>query len=140
MAQARAAEQGMLVDPSTLSEAIASFVEWEAFTLWVRAVVAAEGGVPNIVAAALSARCSAFPRDTSSPERLWAELLDWIELNVFREATCQGWIDALTYHARRDTRSRTAWAHWEKVRDDWAASKPSRYPTVEEWLLSSGVS
>ena len=136
MAQSRAAEQAMAVDAATLDKAVSRFVEWEAFTLWIRAIVAAEHKVPDMVTSCLRQKCPGFleSRDPADLESLWSDLLDWIETHVFRDAACDGWLDALTYTARRQPASQKAWRLWEQAKREWGVARPTKYPTFEAWL------
>ena len=141
MAESRAAEQAMAVEPATLESAVARVVEWELFTLWVRAVVAAEGKAPEFVISALQAKCPGFleSRTSTGHESLWADLLDWVELHVFQDATCEGWLDAVTYTARRNPQSQKGWRMWEEGQRDWRTNRPARYPSFDDWLAQMQV-
>jgi hypothetical protein len=136
MARSRAAEQATLIAPEQLADAVDRFIEWEAFTLWVRAVVASEGRIPAFLNTILRARCPDFleNRESMSTDSLWADLLNWIEAHVFREATCEGWLDAVTYNARRRPQSQAAWRMWEEKEREWRTTRPSEYPSFDAWL------
>lgn len=136
MAQSRAAEQLRAVDAATLDKAVGRFVEWEAFTLWIRAIVAAEDKVPDMVTSCLRQKCPGFleSRDPEDPESLWSDLLEWVETHVFRDATCEGWLDALTYRARRQPASQKAWHLWDQAKREWGTKRPTEYPSFEVWL------
>src|SRR5262245_33382692 len=116
IARSRAEEQRRLVNPETLEQTIAAYIEWEALILWVRAIVTANKSAPPIVIAHLQNTCPGFleyaerkqERDDASHLLLWPHLYEWLELNAFAHAKADGWFDAVSFYARRDERLRRA--------------------------------
>ena len=141
VAEARAAEQSKLVDAVTLNDAVERYVQWETLALWIRAVVTSEHAIPDFVSAELKSRCPGFleARTAASVDTLCTELLDWIENHVFRTAVCEGWIDAVTFNARRRQDSRKVWKYWERSQRRWQARRPSEYPSFSDWLAQAGA-
>jgi hypothetical protein len=103
MAHQRAARQLSRVSANRFQKAQQEYLEWEAFSLWVRAIIEAEGHPPARLVEILQKRCPDFfqheeaQRKTSRPEsgRLPLRLLKWIHNHIFSDAKREGWLDAL---------------------------------------------
>ena len=78
--------------PDKLAEWIDRGIEWQAFVLWARAIVEAEGTIPQQVRSTLQQRCPGCESDVgveTEPE-FWLRLRRWIDHNVFRKPTDEG--------------------------------------------------
>jgi len=145
LARRQAARQLLMVSPNQFSQAREQYLRWEAFSLWVRAVVEAEGRVPALVNRALQQRCPAFleherrcrevhPRQAAPLPLL---LLEWIHDRMFIQAEREGWLDALIFFSVRHPYSVRIWAYWEQCEKEWRRKHLSRYPTFDEWRLAA---
>src|ERR1700722_7419308 len=82
-----AEEERHAVAPGRLAQAIADFVEWRAFSYWLRLTVETQGFVSDPMIAILRERCpgfldyaSAFAREhPREPEFLWLRFLEWTD-------------------------------------------------------------
>jgi len=144
LALRRAARQLLRVPWDRFSRAQQEYLGWESFSLWVRAVVDAEGRVPAQVRRVLQERCPGFLdyetqyRKThlkrASPLPLL--LLEWIHDRVFAHAKAEGWLDALIFFSVRHSHSQRTWTYWEHCEEEWKRKRPTRYPSFEEWGLA----
>ena len=135
----RAREKARRIPANKLAEWIDRCVEWQAFVLWARVIVEAEGTIPSQVASSLQQRCPGFSPDAgveAEPE-FWLRLHRWIDDNIFRQPKEQGWLVAVEHYASRDLRWEQTWLYWEHCDEQWQKSRPSAYPTFEEWRLSA---
>src|SRR3981189_459724 len=101
-----------LVAPDRLAQTITEFVEWRAFSYWLRLIVETQGFVSDSVTAILEERCPGFleyaaayaaehPRE---PEFLWLRFLEWTDEKLFHVSIAEGWRHALGYYATCDPR------------------------------------
>jgi hypothetical protein len=131
----RAREKARRIRADKLVGWIDRCIEWQAFVLWARAIVEAEGTIPPDVAGALELRCPSFQPDAgvgAEPE-FWLRLRRWIDLNAFREPSEEGWLIAVEYYASRDLRWEQAWLYWEYCDEHWQKTRPAAYPSFDEW-------
>jgi hypothetical protein len=137
----RALQEAFLVPWRRLEERAAAYAGWHIFILWVRTIAEFEEQLPEIVVAALGARCPGFldneirQREVRPREQrfLWHSLEEWIADHQFAEAKAEGWFDAVMYYAYKDLRTEKAWSLWERTKDAWNRNRPSRWPTLEDW-------
>jgi hypothetical protein len=145
LARRRATRQLLRVPWDRFSKAQQEYLDWEDFSLWVRAIVESEGRVPAQVSRILQERCPGFLEyETKYRERhpkrasaLPLLLLEWIHDRVFAKAKEEGWLDALIFFSVRDPHSRCTWAYWEHCEDEWKRKRPTRYPSFDEWRLAA---
>ena len=141
LARRRATRQLLRVPWDRFFQAQQEYLDWEAFSLWVRAIVEAEGLVPASIHGTLQERCPGFleyerkcrethPKQTSPLPLL---LLEWIHDRVFAHAKQESWLDALTFFAVRDPYSQCTWAYWEHCEEEWKLKPPTSYASFEEW-------
>jgi hypothetical protein len=131
----RARDKARKIRADRLAAWIDRCIEWQAFVLWARAIVEAEGTIPRQVATALELRCPGFRPDAgveAEPE-FWLRLRRWIDHNIFREPKEEGWLIAVEHYASRDLRWEQLWLYWEYCDEQWQKSRPASYPTFEEW-------
>ena len=129
--------QRQSVTPKRLAETIADYVEWRAFSYWVRLIVETEGHVSRMMKNTLEARCpgfltSAFAQQ-EGPASLWLRLISWIDEHIFGYAKAEGWSHALGYYAVRDQRSDHIESYWLHCDHAWKLSRPTALPTFQEW-------
>jgi hypothetical protein len=131
----RAREKARRIRADKLVGWIDRCIEWQAFVLWARAIVEAEGTIPPDVAGALELRCPSFEPDAGvgAEREFWLRLRRWIDLNAFREPTEEGWLIAVEYYASRDLRWEQAWLYWEYCDEHWQKTRPAAYPSFDEW-------
>jgi len=141
LARRRATRQLLRVPENRFSQAQQEYLGWEAFSLWVRAVVGTEGRVPSWMIPVLQEHCPGFldharqcqaahPKKASHLPHL---LLEWIHDHVFARVKQEGWLDALIFYSVRDPYSHCSWAHCEQCEDEWGRIRPTRYPSLDEW-------
>jgi len=130
-----------LVAPDRLARAITEFIEWRAFSYWVRLTVEAQGFVSDPASEILQKRCPGFleyaaayaeehPRE---PEFLWLRLLEWTDEKLLHGPTAEGWRHALGYYATRDPRMDQLRSHWKQCRRMWKLQPPEPFPDFESW-------
>lgn len=145
LARRRAARQLLRVPWDRFSQAQQEYRGWESFSLWVQAVVDAEGRVPAQVRRVLQERCPGFLDYEAQYREAHLErafplpllLLEWIHDRVFAHAKEEGWLDALMFFSVRHSHSQCTWAYWEHCEEEWKRNRPTRYPSFEEWRLAS---
>ena len=123
--------------------AVAQYMEWEAFTYWLRSLLESDTTLPGAVAKELQRRCPGFLecdrvlRGTLSPEdytKRWKALLEWGENRFFGDIQKEGWFDALVSEARAHPRSVRTVDYWVFYWDErWSSNPHETYPTLEEW-------
>lgn len=137
-ARQRADEQARQVPWLRLQEARDHYIDWQEFCYWVRSIVESEGDVPGWLSEILRERCPGFldPHQAAKRSRVRPvslQLEDWIDDHTFSYAKKDGWFSAITYYAVRDPRYRRAEACWTECVAKWKKSKPTQYPTLNEW-------
>jgi hypothetical protein len=131
------------IGPERFAQAVAQYIEWEAFTYWLRSLLEADTKFPDIVTKEVQGRCPGFLehdeelRSTLSPEnyaRRWKALVEWGENRFFVEARKEGWFDALVSFARAHPRSARTVDYWVFYWDEhWLARSLETYPSFQEW-------
>ena len=136
MARRRATKQLLHVPWDRFRETCARYPRWLGFTLWTKAILAAEGHTPSWLIAELKTH---FP-DFSDNEALTVgsglldlRLREWIHTKVFREAKGDGWLDALIFFGVRDLRAQAVWAYGEHCESEWETKRPGMYPSFKKW-------
>lgn len=132
-----AVEAASRVSPDRLKQAVAAYVDWEAFAFWVRAVVAAERRIPAEVAGRLAERCpgilDSLPTPSGDGTQVWLHLIGWIEDHVFGAAKSEGWLEAVRFFARSSLRAERTAEYRAHCELRWSRHRPARYPDFEEW-------
>jgi hypothetical protein len=140
-----AEDERELVAPDRLVQTITEFVEWRAFSYWLRLIVETQGVVSDPMTAILQERCPGFleyaaayagehPRE---PAFLWLRFLEWADEKVFHIPMAEGWRHALGYYATRDPRMDQLRTHWKQCRRAWKLQVPDSLPGFEEWRESA---
>jgi hypothetical protein len=140
--KARAIKQARRVPWRSLANTVDEANRWEMFTLWLRAVVDAARSIPPVVEREIETRIPGFLarfeldlRDALKQDapghRLWNLVGSWTADNVFAEPRAQGWLDAVRYFSSMSLPYMKAWAHWERVNEEWRTNRPAEWPTYE---------
>jgi hypothetical protein len=137
----RAARQLLRVSRKRFQKAQQEYLEWEAFSLWVRAIIDVEGRAPVWMLEVFQKHCPGFFQNEERyrkthrqrPGALPLRLLEWIHNHVFSIAKREGWLDALIFYTVRNARSQRTWAYWEQCEGEWRRKRPRAYPSFEEW-------
>jgi hypothetical protein len=140
VASQRARRQLMQVPWDRFRKAYEECIRWQAFVLWVRAIVELEGSPPSWLKAILRKRCPGFTEEaarSNNPETLGLHLLPWVHNQVFGFAKEEGWLDALVFYGFRDTRAQGYWTYWEHCEREWRERRPEAIPTFVQWRRSA---
>ncbi len=136
-----AEDERELVAPDRLAHTITEFVEWRAFSYWLRLIVETKGLVSDQMTAILQERCPGFLEYTAAyavehprePAFLWLRFLEWTDEKRFRVPIDEGWRHALGYYATRDPRMDQLRAYWKQCRRAWKLQPPESLPSFETW-------
>jgi len=136
-----------LVSPERLAAAVAEYLEWEAFTYWLRSLLETDTRLPETVTRELEQRCPGFIesdrqlRSTLVLENYtqrWRALLKWGEKRYFAEARKDGWFDAVMYCARAHPRNARTIDYWVFYWDEhWLTPSLDQYPSFMVWRRSA---
>ena len=134
-----------LVAPDRLAQTITEFVEWRAFSYWLRLIVETQGFVSDPMIAILQERCPGFldtrprtPRSIrESPSSSGFAFLSGPTKELFHVSIAEGWRHALGYYATRDPRMDQLRAHWKQCRRAWKLQPPASFPSFEAWRESA---
>jgi hypothetical protein len=140
IASGRARRQLMQVPWDRFHRAYEKYIRWQAFVLWVRAIVELEGNAPSWLKAILRKRCPGFAEEmarSNKPGLLGLELLSWVHNQTFGFARDEGWLDALVFYGFRDIRAQGYWAYWERCESEWKKRRPAAIPTFVQWRRST---
>jgi hypothetical protein len=143
MARREADREARRIPWQRLQEARQQYVEWNAFSLWARAIAEAEGQVPAWLVKVLEERCPGlFGSDCTceiahQDPPLNTRILEWVESNALAQAKDEGWLRAVTFYAVRDPVYARDCAYWQHCEALWKRQHPSAYPSFEEWIKAS---
>jgi hypothetical protein len=141
----RALKQAKRVTWKCLAAAAVEYTDWQVFGLWVRAVVDAAGNVPGMVAREMESRTpgllglirpdlDAVVRNDGAPgAKIWQDISQWAEINIFIAAKRAGWLDAIRYFSSMSLRSMKAWSYWESIDKQWHEATPKQFPGYTQW-------
>ena len=124
-----------------LMQFVEESLRWEVFVLWIRAVANAAKGVPPVVEQELETRIPGFLARVREElesadevgERAWNLVGAWIDTHVLLQPKMEGWLNAVNFYSSRTMTCMKAWAHWERMSDEWKANPPERWPSHERW-------
>jgi hypothetical protein len=130
-----------LVKPDRLAQTITEFIEWRAFSYWLRLTVETQGFVSGPTIAILQERCPGFfdyaaayaKERPGEPEFLWLRFLEWTDEKLFHVSKAEGWRHALGYYATRDPRMDQLRTYWKRCRRAWKLQPPPTFPSFEAW-------
>jgi hypothetical protein len=140
LARERADNQARRIPWQRLLDARNEYIEWQEFYLWVRSILEVEERVPDWLAEILNNRCPEFleaekeltPKAAKDRPRC-LRLEDWIDDHIFGFAKEEGWFNAITFYAIRESRYQRAEVCWSECVRKWKKAKPIRYPSFDEW-------
>jgi hypothetical protein len=144
-AECRALEEANRVPWKRLAAAVDEYTEWQVFLLWIRAVVEPAKSVPAMVVQEMESRApqllgriradveAAVTNGSGAGTRIWQDVSQWAEVNVFITVKREGWLDAVRYFSAISLRSMKAWTHWEQTDVQWRVSPPKQFPTYAQW-------
>jgi hypothetical protein len=136
-----AEDESRLVEPDRLAQTITEFIEWRAFSYWLRLTVETQGFISDAMTAILQERCPGFLSYTAAyaaehprePAFLWLRFLEWTDEKRFQVPIAEGWRHALGYYATRDPRMDQLRSHWKQCRQAWKLQPPESFPSFETW-------
>jgi hypothetical protein len=140
-----AEDESRFVEPDRLAKTITEFIEWRAFSYWLRLIVETKGFVSDAMITILQERCPGFLECAAAyakahpevPEFLWLRFLEWTDERLFHVSIAEGWRHALGYYATRDPRMDQIRAHWKQCRRAWRLQPPASFPSFEAWRESA---
>lgn len=134
----RASRQLLRVGLTRFGRARREYIEWEAFSLWVRAIADTEKRLPAAVVKTIQQRCPGLLPQGRAPARILPlDILKWVHNHTFSVAKREGWLDALMFYSVRDPRSQRTWAYWEHCEREWKSKRPRLYPTFKQWVQAA---
>jgi hypothetical protein len=129
-----------LVDAERLAQAVARFIEWEAFAYWVRLPLEKGDCFPIELTRELNSRCPGFVefnnQERSADRHIpqdWDRLMSWVGDHFFQEAQREGWYDAILISARHHPRAIRTTEYCDHCEEIWESDLPTPYPTFEAW-------
>ena len=131
---------------SVLSEAVESFVDWKAFTFWLRPIFFGCIGLPPDALAELESRCpelAAFSKEANMICRattrsgLWRRIIGICGDRALSRAKREGWAGILVEQVQLHPLYVRTHAYAEQWKQDWSCHPPSRYPSLAEWKLAA---
>jgi hypothetical protein len=136
-----AEDESRLSAPDRLAQTITEFIDWRAFSYWLRLTVETQGCLSDPTIAILQERCPGFleyaaayakehPRE---PVFLWLRVLEWTDEKLFQVSIAEGWRHALGYYATRDHRMDQVRAYWKQCRRAWKLQPPDSFPSFAAW-------
>jgi hypothetical protein len=140
--QAEAERKNVTADQ--LAVTVTEFIEWRAFSYWLRLIVESVGFVPDTVAALLQERCPGFldyaaayaRQHPQEQEFLWLRFLEWTDDTMFQASIAEGWRHVLGYDAMRDPRMDRLRAFWKQCRET-RDQPPASLLNFESWRASA---
>ena len=141
----RALQQARRIPWKTVTATAEEYTEWEVFTLWLRAVVAAAEHLPEIAARELESRAPLLlesirtQADTlakckgSLAAKIWKVSHDWIETAMFCRPRRDGWLDAVRYFSSVSLNSMKAWSYWESIQSRRLTLAPHLLGDYARW-------
>ncbi len=141
LARRNAKHPMMWVSPVRFQKAKQEYLELEALSLWVWAIIDMEGRLPQSTLQAIRKRCPGFLEQGKPPQKAGCKesepvslrLLGWIHNHIFSDAKRGGWLDALLSYTVGSPRSQRTWAYWEHCQREWKKKRPRSYPSFEAW-------
>ena len=143
--QTLAEDESRLVARPHLDKTITEFLEWRAFSYWLRLCVETDGSVSEALAEVLRERCPGFleyaaayaRQHPGEQELLWLRFWEWTDEKLFEAAIAEGWRHVLGYDAMRDPRMDQIRAYWKRCGETWKLEPPASVPSFESWRASA---
>lgn len=146
-AETRALDEARTVPWKILADAAGKYTEWQAFALWIRALLDACEGLPVEVALEIERRSPVLAPGTRMPgntslsrgSRAWQDVIDWAESNIFVQAKGEGWLNAVRYFSSKSLLSMKVWSYWEEIDRRWRDEKPEALPSYQQWMNATAA-
>lgn len=122
-----------------LHQAYNEFVLSACFVFWLRSIEETAGYLPDRVWKSIRDEYPVFLDDNlpylekHGDAQVWKRLEDWIFQNIFRDALCEGWMDAVVYYAVPDLRYLRALAYYGQCKIEWKRNRPRSHPSFRQW-------
>jgi hypothetical protein len=137
----KARASSKLVHPDRLGEAVARYIDWEAFAYWARPALERGSQLPAEVASNLERRCPGFlnasikarQRDSGGDSQPLQRLMLWIADHCFQDAQTEGWFDAILVHVRSHPRAIRTMEYADHCDELWSSELPNPYPSFGDW-------
>jgi len=137
----KARASSKLVHPHRLGEAVARYIDWEAFAYWARPALERGSQLPAEVASNLERRCPGFlvasikarQQDSGGDSQEWQRLMLWIVDHLFQDTQTEGWFDAILVQVRCHPRAIRTMEYADHCDELWSSEPPSPYPSFEDW-------
>lgn len=129
------------ITPEQLAEAVARYIDWEAFAYWVRPAMEFSEPLPAEVTRALNQRCPGFIEwycctersEASGGSHAWPQLMRWIADHCFQQAKAEGWCEAIISAAQIHPRAIRTQEYCDHCDEIWSTGLPVPYPSFEDW-------
>jgi len=136
--QRKAQASAKRVDRERLEEAIARYIDWEAFAYWARPALEHGLPIPREVKQELKCRCPDFLARSVNTGKIDAEnvsenLMAWIAERFFTDARAEGWFDAIIVGVRRNLRAIRTMEYADHFDEIRGPNLPLPYPSFEDW-------
>ena len=146
-AETRALDEARTVPWKILADAAGEYTEWQAFALWLRALLDACEGLPVEVALEIEKRSPVLASRTRMPgntslsrgSRAWQDVIDWAESNIFVQAKGERWLNAVRYFSSKSLLSMKVWSYWEEIDRRWRDEKPEALPSYQQWMNATAA-
>jgi hypothetical protein len=129
------------VNPTRLAEAVARYIDWEAFAYWVLPALERGSRLPVDAVSELERRCPGFldgnvkarKQDSRSASQDWQRLMLYIGDHFFQDAQTEGWFEAVLIQVRSHPRAIRTMEFADHCSEIWGSELPSPYPSFEDW-------
>src|SRR5271157_5978207 len=137
----KASTSAKLVAPDRLAEAVALYIDWEAFAYWARPALESGSEYPAEVVRELERRCPGYldarltapAKASGGRAQDWEDLMLWIGDHFFQDAKTEGWFDVVLVQVRnhpRAVRTMEFADHCDELR---GSELQSPYRVFEDW-------
>ena len=130
-----------LVRPDRLSEAVARYMDYEAFAYWARPALESGSEYPAEVVCELERRCPGYldarltapAKASSGGAQDWEDLMLWIGDHFFQDAKTEGWFDAILIQVRNHPRAIRTMEFADHCDELRGSELQSPYRVFEDW-------
>ncbi len=124
-----------------VAAAVESYIEWEALTLWLRALLFSGGGLPRHALSELKRRCpgvfdlgdSNALRGTETGSSKWRRVMKAASDHLLSQARQEGWLSNLLEQVRSHPWHVRLHAYAACWRRDWTQSPAPPYLFLRQW-------
>jgi hypothetical protein len=126
---------------ATVAAAVESYIEWEAFTLWLCPLFFSGIGLPQHALAELRRRCPGICdfsdlnalRGTQTGSTKWRQIAKARDHHVLSRARQEGWHSKLLEQVRSHPWHVRLHAYAARWKHDWTRSPVAPYPSLRQW-------